>query len=39
MLCDVDLRHIQELLAHKSSKTTEIYTYRNKRDIGEIKSS
>ncbi len=37
MLCDVDLRHIQELPGHKSSKTTEIYTYGSNENIGKIK--
>jgi len=35
----VGLRDIQELLSHKSSKITEIYTNVSRRDIGRIKSS
>ncbi|WP_240623459.1 tyrosine-type recombinase/integrase [Brumimicrobium aurantiacum] len=33
-----DLRYIQELLGHGSSKTTEIYTHVTNRDIQRIKS-
>ena len=33
-----DLRYIQELFGHKSSKTTEIYTHVSNNDIGKIKS-
>jgi len=29
-----NLRYIQEILGHKSSKTTEIYTHVSKRDLG-----
>ncbi len=33
-----DLRHIQKLLGHQSTKTTEIYTHISKKQLGKIKS-
>lgn len=33
-----DLKYIQEVLGHKSSKTTEIYTHVSTKNIQNIKS-
>ncbi len=32
------MRYIQELLGHKNSKTTEIYTHVSNKDLSKIKS-
>ena len=35
---ETDIRYIQELLGHGSSKTTEIYTHVSKKSLANIKS-
>ncbi|HIC91338.1 MAG TPA: hypothetical protein EYP21_04625 [Syntrophaceae bacterium] len=32
----VDLRYMQEILGHKSSKTTEIYTYVSTKNLSSV---
>jgi len=36
---EIDLRYIQELLGHKSSKTTEIYTHVSSKDFMRIRNT
>ncbi|HWQ70767.1 MAG TPA: tyrosine-type recombinase/integrase [Desulfitobacteriaceae bacterium] len=33
-----DLRHIREILGHKNSKTTEIYTHVSEKELRHIRS-
>jgi site-specific recombinase XerD len=34
----LDIRYIQELLGHKSTRTTEIYTHVSRRDLVAVRS-
>jgi integrase/recombinase XerD len=34
----LDIRYIQELLGHKSTRTTEIYTHVSRRNLIQVKS-
>ncbi|MBN1971174.1 MAG: tyrosine-type recombinase/integrase, partial [Candidatus Delongbacteria bacterium] len=34
----LDIRYIQELLGHRSTRTTEIYTHVSRKDLFKIKS-
>lgn len=34
----LDIRYIQELLGHKSTKTTEIYTHVSRRNLAQVRS-
>jgi len=34
----LDIRYIQELLGHRSTRTTEIYTHVSRRDLVVIRS-